>query len=273
MRDIAGARRFVLRLLMACAAAGLTVGARSWPRPKRKPQPRYLPLVVIDPGAVGAGGVYEKYITFATATDVARLLAATRRFRAALTRGPDEYVALRERVARARALHGDLFLSIHADVLPNPVMRGLSVFTLSTTASDRETAALADSENRDVVAGMRLSRQSHEIGNILLALARRQTDNLSVELARDVVAALGRLVTLLDNPQRAAGFVVLTAPDIPSVLVELGCLSNPVEEHLLQQPAYRHRLARGLVEAIEAYFRDNAVADRDRRSVAVVPPA
>lgn len=271
MRDIASTRRVVLRLLMGCAAAGSTVGARPWPPrpPKRKPHPRYLPLVIIDPGhggidpgAIGAGGVYEKYITFATATDLARLLAATRRFRAALTRGPAEYVALRERVARARALHADLFVSVHADALPNPVMRGLSVFTLSATASDREAAALAETENRDVVGGLRLSRQPREIGDILLDLGRRQTDNLSVELARDVVAALGQDVALLENPQRSAGFAVLTAPDIPSVLVELGCLSNPVEEHLLQEPAYRRRLARGLVRAIEAYFRNAAVVDR-----------
>jgi N-acetylmuramoyl-L-alanine amidase len=279
MRDTMGARRIVLRLLMGCAAAGLSSQAISAPPlPARKPRPRYLPLVVIDPGhggidpgAIGGGGVYEKHITFATAIDLARLLTATRRFRVALTRGPDEYVALHERVARARALHADLLLSIHADSLPNPAKRGLSVFTLSAIASDREAAALADSENRDVIGGMGLSRQPREISDILLDLARRQTGNQSLELARDVVASLGREVTLLENPQRSAGFVVLTAPDIPSVLVELGCLSNPVEERLLQEPAYRRRLARGLFEAIEAYFRTNAVVDRAGRPVAVQP--
>ena len=266
MPNIVWARRAVLRLLAGYALAGSRVSAapaepgRAHP-PDRGKLRRYLPTVVIDPGhggidpgAISAGGAYEKYITFATASDLARLLRVSGRFRTALTRGPDEYVPLRERVARARTLHADLFLSIHADALPNTAMRGLSVFTLSATASDQEAAALAASENRDIVAGVRLSRQPREVGAILIDLARRENDNLSLELAHDVVAALGSDVKLLENPQRSAGFVVLTAPDIPSALVELGCLSNPVEEHLLQMPSYRQRLARGLARAIEAYF-------------------
>jgi N-acetylmuramoyl-L-alanine amidase len=133
-------------------------------------------------------------------------------------------------------------------------MHGLSVFTLSAKASDREAAALAESENKDVVEGVRLSREPREIDAILIDLARRQTDNASIAFARDLVAALGHNVALLDNPQRSADFAVLTAPDIPSALVELGCLSNPSEERLLRQPAYQQRLARGLTQAIEAYF-------------------
>jgi len=261
MWNIALARRTVLRLLAGSAATEFAISASAQPPGRGWRRPRYLPMLVIDPGhggidpgAIGAGGVYEKNITFATAADLARLLRATRRFRVAMTRGPDEYVPLRERVARARALHADLLLSIHADALPNTAMRGLSVFTLSAVASDREAAALADSENREVVAGVRLARQPREVGAILIDLVRRRTDNLSLELAHDVVASLGREVRLLENPQRSAGFVVLTASDIPSALVELGCLSNSVEERLLQQPSYQRRLARGLAQAIEAYF-------------------
>jgi N-acetylmuramoyl-L-alanine amidase len=246
----------MLRLLATGAVARLAAQADAQPRLRDRP------IVVldpghggIDPGAIGDGGVFEKRITFATAIDLARVLTATRRFRVALTRGPDEYVPLRQRVARARAFHADLFMSIHADALPNPAMRGLSVFTLSAAASDREAAAIADSENREVLAGMPRSHRRREVDAILVDLTQRQTGNLSLELARDVVAALKHDVQLLDNPRRAAGFVVLTAPDIPSVLVELGCLSNPVEERLLQQPAYRKRLARSLVQAIEAFFR------------------
>jgi N-acetylmuramoyl-L-alanine amidase len=264
MRNILCARRAVLRLLLGYAATGLTVAAvRAQPPVRGRPRlrPRYLPMIVIDPGhggidpgAIGASGVDEKNIVYATASDLLRRLTATRRFRVALTRGADEFVPLRERVARARALHADLFMSIHADALPNTAMRGLSVFTLSAKASDREAAALADSENRDVVDGVKLARQPREVGDILIDLARRQTDNLSLSLAGDVVTALGRDVVLLERPQRSADFAVLTAPDIPSVLVELGCLSNPAEERLLQQPAYQQRLARGLAQAIEAYF-------------------
>lgn len=268
MQKLALGRRAVARLLLGCLAAGLLVGgaasqppARVAVAPRGKPKPRYQPVVVIDPGhggvdpgAISIDGVYEKYITFAVATDLARLLRSTRSFRVALTRGADEYVALRERVARARAVHADLFISIHADALPNREMRGLSVFTLSRKASDREAAALADSENRDVVAGVRLARHSREIGAILIDLVRREADNRSRQLARDVVVSLSHDTPLLENPQRSAGFVVLTAPDIPSVLVELGCLSNAAEEKLLLQPSYRKRLARGLAHAIKAYF-------------------
>src|SRR5205823_14563110 len=162
------------------------------------------------------------------------------RFHALLTRRGDVFVPLRERVARARMGHAELFVSIHADALPDSAMRGLSVYTLSDQASDRETAALAARENKDdFVAGIKLSQQRRDIAPILLDMARRQTNNGSLALAHTIVAELGRAVPLLEKPQRAAGFAVLTAPDMPSVLVELGCLSNPAEERLLPQRAYQ----------------------------------
>jgi len=268
MWDIACARRDVLRLLAGCAAIGARFDAalaqppgRGKPALRGKSPLRYRPVIVldpghggIDPGAIGPDGVYEKNIVYPTVQYLAGQLAATHRFRVALTRGPDEFVPLRERVVRARALHADLFLAIHADALPNPAMHGLSVFTLSAKASDREAAAVAESENKDIVDGVRLSREPREVGDVLIDLARRQTDNLSIAFARDVVTALGRDVVLLDNPQRSADFAVLTAPDIPSALVELGCLSNPSEERRLRQPGYQQLLARSLARAIEAYF-------------------
>jgi N-acetylmuramoyl-L-alanine amidase len=267
MARIGCARRDVLRLLACCGAArgGSAPAALRWPAwllPQRKPVPPLPSAVVvidpghggIDPGAIGASGVYEKTIVLATAMDLARLLSGTHRFRVFLTRHQDEYVPLPERVARARAWHADVFIAIHADALPNSALRGLSVFTLSAQASDRDAETLAQSENREVVDGVNLERQTHEVGNVLLDLARRQNDNLSLALARDVVTALGQEVALRDNPQRSANFVVLTAPDIPSVLVELGCLSNRVEERLLQQRAYQEKLARGLAQAVETYF-------------------
>jgi N-acetylmuramoyl-L-alanine amidase len=268
MRELACTRRGLLRLLAGCAACDMRFAAavaqppgQRKPPLRGKPPLRYRPMIVIDPGhggidpgAIGPDGVYEKSIVYPTARYLAGQLAAMRRFRVALTRGPDEFVRLRERVARARALHADLFLAIHADALPDPTRHGLSVFTLSAKASDREAAALAESENKDVVEGMRLSREPREIGAILIDLVRRQTDNASIAFARELVTALGHNVALLDNPQRSADFAVLTAPDIPSALVELGCLSNPSEERLLRQPAYQQRLARGLAQAIEAYF-------------------
>jgi N-acetylmuramoyl-L-alanine amidase len=172
-----------------------------------------------------------------------------------LTRRRDTLVKLRERVARAHRHRAELFVSIHADALPESELRGLSVYTLSEQASDRETALLAARENRDdFVIGLGRSKQPPVISAILLDLARRETNKRSLKLARAIVSELGHEVRLLPRPHRSAGFIVLTAPDIPSALVEIGCLSNPDEEKLLPTPAYQRRLARALLRAIDDYF-------------------
>ena len=254
----------------ALLALGAGLAASLWPlrpavsRARRRPQPpaRRLRVVAIDPGhggvdpgAISPHGLYEKAITLATARALGRRLDASGRYRAVLTRRGDDFVSLRARVARARAAHAELFVSLHADALPNPALRGLSVYTLSAQASDRDTAALAVRENMDdFVAGVHLARQPPVIGAILLDLARRHTDNESLTLAHEIVAEAGRAVPLLEKPQRSAGFVVLTAPDMPSALVELGCLSNPRDERLLATPAYQERLAMTLLRAIDDYF-------------------
>jgi N-acetylmuramoyl-L-alanine amidase len=258
MRDIVFARRALLAL------AGGVIAFGGWKHTPQRAQPRLRHRRVValdaghggvDPGAISPHGVFEKRVTLATALELARQLEATGRYRPVLTRPGDVYVPLRDRVARARTDHAELLLSIHADALPNDALRGLSVYTLSDAASDRETAALASRENRDIsVAALRLSRQPREIAAVLLDLARRQTNNQSLVLAHAIVAELGRGVPLLERPHRAAAFVVLTAPDIPSALVELGCLSNPLDEKLLTQRTYQQRLAVGLARAIDAYF-------------------
>src|SRR5712691_474978 len=265
MRDIIVARRALLAL-----AAGLAVGvsptrlcaarpADSGGRQKSRKRLRVIALDPghggADPGAISPHGLYEKTITLATAREVARQLDVTGRYRSVLTRRGDRFVPLRQRVARARANHAELFLSLHADALPDTAMRGLSVYTLSDQASDRETASLAIRENRDdFVGGVHLSRQPRVIAAILFDLARRRTNNASLALARVIVDELGRAVPLLERPHRAAGFVVLTAPDMPSALVELGCLSNPHDEILLPMRAHQRRLAQALVRAIDDYF-------------------
>ena len=268
MRDTVIARRALLTLAASLAASGWgSACGAAQPAVRHKPSasspPRKSARVIaldpghggVDPGAIGPHRIYEKNITLATARELAHQLDATGRYRAVLTRNSDVFVPLRERVARARLRHAELFLSIHADALPDHELRGLSVYTLSDRASDRETAALAARENReDFAVGVKLARQPREIGAILLDLIRRQTNNRSLLLARGVVGELGHTVTLLEKPHRSAGFVVLTAPDIPSALVELGCLSNREEERLLPQSAYQRRLAQGLVRAIDDYF-------------------
>lgn len=263
MRDPTIARRTLLALAAGMAVGGwpaAPAGARGrgkW-RHSRK-QRRIVALDPghggVDPGAISPRGIHEKTITLATARELARQLEASGRYRAVLTRRSDVLIPLRKRVARARAHRAELFLSIHADALPDPTMRGLSVYTLSERASDRETELLAIRENKDnFIAGLRLSRQPPEIGAVLLDLARRQTNNQSLLLARAIVDELRHAVPLLDKPHREAGFAVLTAPDIPSALVELGCLSNPEDERLLPRPTYQRRLAQALVRAINDYF-------------------
>jgi len=265
MRDTIVARRELLALVAALAfdgwplpaTAGHAVGKQRAGRPAARR--RIVALDPghggLDPGAISPHGLYEKNMTLAAARELARLLDASGRYRAVLTRPRDIYVPLHQRVARAHASGAELLLSIHADALPDQAMRGLSVYTLSDEASDRETAALARRENKDdFVAGLHLSRQPRDIAAILVDLTRRRTNNASLLLARTILDALGRAVPLLERPHRSAAFVVLSAPDIPSVLVELGCLSNPAEERLLPRPSYQRRLAAGLVRAIDDYF-------------------
>jgi N-acetylmuramoyl-L-alanine amidase len=226
---------------------------------KAGPRPRLVVLDPghggVDPGAIGFSGAYEKDIALATAREVARLLEATKRYRVLLTRNDDDFVSLQERVAIAHAASGELFLSIHADALPNAGTRGASVYTLSEKASNREAAELAARENKaDLIAGIDLSRHEPVVSEILFDLARRQTNNLSIRLARELVVELGHDVRLLDNSHRSAGFAVLKAPDIPSALVELGCLSNKEEDRLLREPFYQRKLAVSLVRSINDYF-------------------
>jgi N-acetylmuramoyl-L-alanine amidase len=253
-------------ILLPTSVLGQTLGqtaARS--QPAAKPVPKRRTIVLdpghggLDPGAIGLSGVFEKDLALDAARLVARELDAGKRYRVVLTRTSDEFVVLQDRVARARAADGDLFLSIHADALPDPGMRGASVFTLSEKASDAQAAALAARENKvDLIAGIDLSRHAPEVSSILIDLARRQTNNQSIRLARRLVNDLGQDVAMLNNSHRSAGFAVLKAPDIPSALVEMGCLSNREEEHALRTPAYRQKVAVGIARSVNDYF-DSAV--------------
>jgi len=255
---LAGGAVIVVRALMPWQAVGQTLGQHA---AVAKPAARRRTVVLdpghggIDPGAIGLSGVYEKDLALDAARLVAQQLEATKRCRVVLTRTSDEFVPLQDRVARARAADGDLFLSIHADALPDPGMRGASVFTLSEKASDAQAAALAARENKvDLIAGIDLSRHAPEVSSILIDLARRQTNNQSIRLARRLVNDLGHDVAMLNNSHRSAGFAVLKAPDIPSALVEMGCLSNREEEHALRTPSYRQKVATGIARSINDYF-------------------
>ena len=208
-----------------------------------------------DPGAIGYSGVYEKNITLAMGRELKAMLDKTGKYKVYLTRNTDKFIPLRDRVKIARRYKADLFMSIHADSALNRNAKGLSVYTLSETASDKEAAALAERENKaDVIAGLNLVEHSKEVSDILINLAQRETMNRSSEFASFMVQEMKKSVKLVSNTHRFAGFAVLKAPDIPAVLLEMGYLSNRQEEKLLQQKSYRKKLAESTVEAIDKYF-------------------
>ncbi len=231
------------------------------PRPGQS-KPVEKPLIVldpghggVDPGATGRRGTQEKFVTLAMAKRLEQALLATGRFRVGLTRRDDRFLALRERTRLARQLGGRLFISLHADSAPEPNAKGLSVYTLSDKASDREAAALARQENQvDTLGGVTLADERPEVVSILIDLAQRETKNRSVRFANQLVQTMILRVPLLERPHREAGFAVLKSPDIPAVLVELGFLSNPGEERLLQSDQYGDAIVDGIVAAIENYF-------------------
>jgi len=234
-----------------------------YPRPPRKPQLFHAKRVIVidpghggkDPGAIGRSGAYEKHVTLTAAREIRDALERMGRYKVVLTRDRDVFIRLRDRIARARAAGADLFLSVHADAMPNKKVRGASVYTLSEKASDAEAAALAEQENKvDLIAGVDLSNETPEVTNILIDLAQRETMNESVKFATSLVRELKRETRLLRNTHRFAGFAVLKAPDVPSVLVELGFLSNREDERMLMRSGYRQRLAGAIARAINAYF-------------------
>jgi len=208
-----------------------------------------------DPGAIGYSGVYEKNITLAMAKELKTILDKEGKYKVYLTRTTDIFIPLRDRVKIARKYKADLFLSIHADSALNRRAKGLSVYTLSETASDKEAEALAERENKaDVIAGLDLVEHSKEVSDILISLAQRETLNSSSDFATFMVQEMKKSVQLVDNAHRSAGFAVLKAPDVPSVLLELGYLSNRTEERQLKQASYRKKLAISTSAAIKKYF-------------------
>lgn len=233
-------------------------------QPKAKPAtPLRKPLIVIDaghggvdPGAIGAGRLKEKHITLSAAKELKKQLEATGRYRVALTRTNDKFLKLYKRVSIAKAKDADLFISLHADSISKSNVRGASIYTLSNKASDAQTARLAARENQvDLIAGVDLSHEDKEVANILIDLAMRDTMNQSKFFANMVVTKMrARGIRILEKPHRYAGFAVLKAPDIPSVLVEMGFMSNRSEEKLMATPDYQRKIASALTDSIDDYF-------------------
>ena len=210
----------------------------------------------IDPGAIGKSGVYEKKITLAVSKRIHEILSKNSKYNPILTRDDDTFLSLRERVTFGRQAKADLFISIHADSIGRANFRGAAVYTLSENASDDEAAELAKSENKsDLIAGVDLSVQDDTVQGILIDLAQRETMNFSVKFAEMVTPEIAKSgMKTRGRSHRFAGFRVLKAPDVPSVLVELGYLSNREDEKILKSNTGQQRLAQAIANAVDKYF-------------------
>ena len=221
------------------------------------------PLVVIDaghgghdPGAISPqNGKREKDLTLAVARAIRDELIASGRVRVALTREDDKFIILRDRSAIARNLKADLFISIHADAAPADSASGATIYTLSEVASDREAQILASRENRaDVINGVNLGGENREIASILVDLAQRESMNASADFANLLKREAGRFVPFRSDYHRMAGFAVLKAPDTPSVLLEIGYLTNAADVSRLASSDGQKRIASGIRKAVEVHF-------------------
>lgn len=220
------------------------------------------PVIVIDPGHGGvdpgstSGRVFEKYITLEVAKVIESHLKTLGRYKVSLTRRKDKFIRLRKRISIAKARGANLFISLHADAVKNKRVRGFSVYTLSEKASDKEAADLARKENKaDIIAGVDLSAESPVVSDILIDLRQRNTMNESSKFAVGLVGHIRKVTKTLSNAHRFAGFAVLKSPDIPSVLIEMGFLTNRADEKALLNPKYRANLARSIGKAVDEYFK------------------
>ena len=222
------------------------------------------PLVVLDPGhggidtgTKGPNGQMEKDIVLDVAMRLRDKVESFGKYRVMLTRSEDTFVPLAERVRFAREAGAALFISIHADSLPRREgdAQGATVYTLSETATDPAAARLAEQENRaDVIAGVDLKDQPEDVAGILIDLAQRETKTFSVQFAQKLVGTIKQTIRLHKEPLKSAGFRVLRAPDVPSVLVELGYISNKEDLQLLSSDGWRDRTAKSMAAAIDGYF-------------------
>jgi N-acetylmuramoyl-L-alanine amidase len=229
-------------------------------------------LVVLDPGhggidtgTKGPNGETEKDIVLKVAERLRQRIEKAGKYRVLMTRTDDTFVPLADRVRFARNASAALFVSIHADALPRREgdAQGASVYTLSDTASDSEAARLAEQENRaDIIAGVNLKTEPEDVAGILLDLAERETKGFSLQFAHKLLADLKTVTRLHKEPLKSAGFRVLRAPDIPSVLIELGYVSNHADLQSLLSDVWQNRTADTIAQAIDSYFTTHVAGAR-----------
>ncbi|MEP2945666.1 MAG: N-acetylmuramoyl-L-alanine amidase [Lentilitoribacter sp.] len=217
----------------------------------------------IDGGAEGRNGAIEKDITLDFVNDLQKAFEEYDGIELLLTRDSDQFMSLSARVQIARDAEADLLISIHADSIRQRSLRGASIYTLSREASDEFASNLADAENlTDVLAGLHIEDAPDDVTGILVDLARRETQGFSDVMADRIVDDFKGQIRLLNNPHRRAGFRVLLAPDVPSVLIELGFLSNLTDEKLLTDPKWREKTTKLLAKSISEYQKADL---RDRK--------
>jgi N-acetylmuramoyl-L-alanine amidase len=265
--------------LAAIGQAEQTVVPKPRPRPgseatalpeeqpgRKRPDGRRLVVIDpghggIDPGAIGARKTREKDVVLAYGLELKKVLEASGSVDVVMTRSDDRFLSLRDRVRVARENQADLFIAIHADTVRGPEARGATIYTLSEKASDAEAEALAHKENRaDIIAGVHLEAESEEVTDILIDLVQRESKTHALVFAKKAVAEMKPVTPFTGKPMRSAGFVVLKAPDVPSVLVELGYLSSRHDEQQLIDPAWRERVAKAMARAIDKYFSQRMAA-------------
>ncbi len=257
-------RTAFLRTVAAQKASDLTATPPTPQVPTLLPENQPgLPIVVVDPGhggidagATSPSGEQEKSIVLEFSRKLAEKINATGRYRAVLTRDDDTFITLSGRIQFARANKASLFISVHADTLHDPFgVRGATIYTLSDKASDAESARYAEQENKaDAIAGVDLAAEPGDVADILIDLTRRETKSFSNRFAKVLIDEFQAAATLNKNPHRSAGFMVLTAPDIPSVLLELGYLSSRDDVKLLTSDDWRNRATDAVVTAVDAFF-------------------
>jgi N-acetylmuramoyl-L-alanine amidase len=209
----------------------------------------------IDPGAISRNKTKEKDVVFDFAKDLQAALQSNGKHDVLLTRESDRFMSLTDRVAFTRRNQADLFIAIHADTLRGQTVSGTTLYTLSDTASDEEAAALALKENRaDIIAGVDLGEQIVEVADILIDLVQRESKNHANLFSSQALIELKGVTTMTGQPLRSAGFVVLKAPDVPSILIELGYLSSVEDEKKLKSPKWRKAMADAMVVAINKHF-------------------
>ena len=212
----------------------------------------------VDPGTVALGGRFEKHVVLEYSQAIQQVLEAKKKYKIILTRGRDVFLSLKDRVRVAQEAKADLFISLHADSIANRNVRGGAVYTLSEMGSDAEADALAARENKsDLIAGVALGKHDDEVVSILIELAQRESMNYAAQFANVLVPELRQFgVPMRVKPHRFAAFRVLKAPDVPSILLELGYLTNEQDERYLLSPQARRSVARSIANAVDRYFRD-----------------